>query len=142
MTAHMLLSGLSGTVLEYGKLLGIAGCGTSLSAPNAALVTEVRRLIATDPSATPFSTAASMAAALPGANDELFLLLMRWRPLTEPSEVECVRVYAWRAGRLEAAELTERRCWLAGRDISWKALGLEMQEHDIVRPLSAGKVYL
>jgi hypothetical protein len=49
---------------------------------------ELRRLSEMDPSATPFSTAASIAAALPGAKDELFLLLIR--PV--PSGAVCVRL--------------------------------------------------
>jgi hypothetical protein len=61
-------------------------CSVSLSMLRVAL--ELRRLIDTEPSATPFSTAASIAAALPGAKDELFLLLIR----PAPSGVECVRL--------------------------------------------------
>jgi hypothetical protein len=70
----------------WGRLLGTGVCSVSLSMLRAGF--ELRRLRETEPSATPFSTAASIAAALPGAKDELFLLLIR--PV--PSGVVCVRL--------------------------------------------------
>jgi len=70
----------------WGRLLGTGVCSVSLSMLRAGF--ELRRLRETEPSATPFSTAASIAAALPGAKDELFLLLIR--PV--PSGAVCVRL--------------------------------------------------
>lgn len=70
----------------WGRLLGTGVCSVSLSMLRAGL--ELRRLRETEPSATPFSTAASIAAALPGAKDELFLLLIR----PAPSGAVCVRL--------------------------------------------------
>jgi len=100
----------------WGRLLGTGVCSVSLRMFRAGF--ELRRLRETEPSATPFSTAASIAAALPGANDELFLLLIR--PV--PSGAVCVRLYGWRAGRLDGIEPTEGRCWVAvWRDISCSA---------------------
>lgn len=72
-----LLSRLGIEARCVGGLLGIAACETSPSEPG--------RLIAIDPSATPSATAASMAAALRGANDEVCFRLMR--PLTEMSGI-------------------------------------------------------
>lgn len=78
-----------------GRLLGIEGCESSSSELTAAFDSDSGLLImATDPSSTPSSTVASIAAALLGAEYELFLRLMR--PLTEvPREMKCVRLYDW-----------------------------------------------
>lgn len=35
-----------------------------------------------------------------------------------------MRLYEFRVGKLLAGEPTDRRCWLAGRDISWRAPAL------------------
>jgi hypothetical protein len=70
----------------WGRLLGTGVCSVSLSMLRAGF--ELRRLREMEPLATPFSTAASIAAALPGAKDELFLLLIR--PV--PSGAVCVRL--------------------------------------------------
>lgn len=116
-----------------GTLMGIAGCESSSSELMAAFDSESGQLMATDPSSTPFSTAASIAAALPGANDELFLRLMR--PLTKaPGCMKCVRLYDWQVGRLFAVELTDRRDCLVCRDMSCMRLRLEMQEQWKTRP--------
>lgn len=69
-----------------------------------------------EPSATAYSTAASIAAALAvGAKDELFLRLMRCVALAAPRELECARETDWRAGTEDARE---RRCCVVGREIS------------------------
>lgn len=78
--------GLSGTEPILGRLFV-----PSLKDPSAAFV--VRRLRFTEPSATPFSTAAPIAAVLaPGAKDELLRRLMRLLVPKVPCETvwECV----------------------------------------------------
>lgn len=86
-TALLLLSTpSSGTVWWCGRLLGMS----SFSDDRAALAVELRRLIATEPSATALSTAApTMAGLAVGEKVELLRRLMRFVGLTEPSDVVC-----------------------------------------------------
>ena len=65
----------------------MGGTPPSFNAARAAFDAELLRLTATEPSATPFSTAELSAAGLvAGEKVELFRRLIRWVPVTDPSE--------------------------------------------------------
>lgn len=85
---------------------------------------------AVDDSATACVTAASSAAALAvGANEELFLRLMRCVALAAPKELECAREMDWRAGTDDARE---SRCCVVGREMSY-TMRLSMSESSVSR---------